>query len=211
MNTSTRDILNALADCLPNTAVQVETTGDCDRVWLPKPPAADYALYIETHEGGGGLMIGAVPTGAPPGVFFWHLPLEYPPKDEQEAVHVLVGEARRLILNKSRILQSLGFLLCRLRCEVEEGGEWTRVGGTIASTRLFFLPPLAFRRATWTYDSAPLASADMTRGVMTVFSGGLDYPEPDRGADRLRLVGCAALVVFALVLREAMCGRARLW
>jgi hypothetical protein len=134
----------------------VETTGEFDRVWLPKPPAADYALYIQTHEAGGGLLIGALPTGAPPGVFFWHLPLEYPPEDEQEAVRVLVAEARRLILNRSRILQSLGFILCRFRCEVEETGEWKRVGGTIASPRLFFMPPLAFRLKTWRYNSGPL-------------------------------------------------------
>jgi hypothetical protein len=159
LNTSSREILNALADCLPESAVRLEPNREYDRLWLPKPSAADYALYIDTREGGGGLLIGAQPTGAPAGVFFWHLPLEYPPEDEQKALPVLVEEARRLILNKSRILQSLGFLLCRLRCEVEEGGEWKRVGGTIASTRLFFMPPLAFRLKTWEYHSDSLRAA----------------------------------------------------
>jgi hypothetical protein len=158
VNTGTREVLDALADCLPEDAVRVETTGKRDRLWLPKPPAADYGLYIDTHRGGGGMLIGAVPTGAAAEVFFWHLPLEYPPEDEQEALRVLVGVAGRLILNRSRILQSLGFLLSRLRCEVEEGGEWKRVGGTIASPRLFFMPPLAFRLKTWEYHSASLQS-----------------------------------------------------
>ena len=159
VNTNTHEILHALADCLPESAVHVETTGEQDRLWLPKPPEADYRLYIDTHKGGGELMIGAQPTGAPPGVLFWHLPLEYHrPEDEQEALRVLVNEARRLILNRSRILQSLGFLLSRLSCEIEERGEWKRLGGTIASPRLFFTPPYAFRLKTWEYHSAPLRS-----------------------------------------------------
>jgi hypothetical protein len=39
---------------------------------------------------------------------------------------------------------------------------------------------------------------------------GRPNPEPDWAADRLRLVGCAALLFFGLVLTEMMCGRPRL-
>ncbi len=156
MNGSTREILDALTDTLAESATRIETAGGRDRLWLPKPTAADYGLYIDTQQGGGGLLIGALPTGAPANTFFWHLPFGYSPEHEAEVLRVLIEEARRLIMNRSRIRQSLGFLLCRLRCEVEESGQWKRLGGTIASTRLFFMPPFAFRLKTWEYHSAPL-------------------------------------------------------
>ena len=158
MNRSTRDILDALADCLPEKAARIQTSAERDRVWFPKPAAADYGLYVETHKGSDGLLIGALPTAAPPGTFFWHLPLEYRREHEQEALRTLVDEARRLILNRSRVLQSLGLVLCHLRCEVEERGEWTRLGGTVATPRLFFMPPLAFRLKTVEYHSASVRS-----------------------------------------------------
>jgi hypothetical protein len=159
VNSSTRDILKGLADCISESVVRVESSGGRDRLWLPRPPGADYQLYIETRDGGGGAAIAALPNGTPPTAFFWHLPLEYPPDEENEAVGVLVKEAVRLIRNRSRIIQSAGFALWRLRCEVQEGGAWKRVGGTIACIRLFFMPPLPFRLKTWEYRSGPLQSA----------------------------------------------------
>ena len=63
MNRSTRDILDALADCLPEKAARIQTSAERDRVWFPKPAAADYGLYVETHKGSGGLLILAFHVG----------------------------------------------------------------------------------------------------------------------------------------------------
>jgi hypothetical protein len=153
VNSSTREILCALADCLPAGSVHVEASGDHERLWLPKPAAADYGLYVDTWGGGGGLRIGAQPIGAPPGVFFWHLPLEYPVEEEHEGAREAAAALRRLILHRSRVLQKVGFLLCSYRCEVDEGGEWRRVGGTISCPRRIFLAPFAFRLARFEHRS----------------------------------------------------------
>jgi hypothetical protein len=48
VNATTRDMLDALADCLPETGVRIDTKGEDDRLWLPMPPGADYGFYIDT-------------------------------------------------------------------------------------------------------------------------------------------------------------------
>jgi len=152
-----RTLLDGLADCLPPDAVEVQEIDGGARLWFPKPLGADYRFYINTYDGGGAFM-GALPTGAPEQTFFWHLPLEYPVRDQEAGLAVLIEEAKRLVQNRSRIIQTAGLLLWRFRCDVEEGGRWRRVGGVIANVRLFFRPPLPFRFKRWEYHSGPLRS-----------------------------------------------------
>ena len=161
MSGGSRAVLDALADSLPDSTLEVQEIDRATRVWLPQPTGADYRFYINTYDGGGA-FIGALPNGAPERAFFWHLPLDYAPEDEDAAMAVLIEEAKRLIQNRSRIIQTDGFLLWRFRCEVEEGGEWKRVGGTIANLRLFFLPPFAFQLKRWEYHSDPPCSGNNT-------------------------------------------------
>ncbi len=151
----TRAVVEALADCMPADAFRLDRTGAQNRLWLPRPAGADYSIYVDTYEGGGGLLIGALPNDAASGTFFWHLPLDYRAEDEPEALKVLAGELRRLVLHRSRIIQSAGVFMWRFRCETHEDGEWKPVGGTVACLRLFFVPPLAFARGTLEYHSDP--------------------------------------------------------
>lgn len=101
--------------------------------------------------------MGALLDGHSDKSLFWHLPLDYSADDERQALGVLVQEARRLVVNPSRIFQRRGLLLWRFWCEVEEGGEWKRVGGTIACTRMLYpVPPSNGRLRE--YRSGPLRS-----------------------------------------------------
>ncbi len=159
MNESTRRIVESVADCIPAHAFRLESSGGRDRLWLPKPAAADYAFYLETDSAGGVASIGALRNGGPEDEMFWHLPIDYREEDEQKASAVLAEELKRLIRHPSRIVRSAGFLLWRFQCEVEEGGAWKRVGGTIACPRLPFLPPLAFRFGRTLYRSEAPGSA----------------------------------------------------
>jgi len=152
-----RTLLDGLADCLPADAVEAQEFDGGSRLWLPQPVGADYRFYINTYDGGGA-FIGALPNGAPERTFFWHLPLEYPAEGQDAGLTCLIGEAKRLIRNRSRIIQTAGLLLWRFRCEVEEGGSWRRVGGIIANLRFFFLPPLPFQFKRWEFHSDPLGS-----------------------------------------------------
>ncbi len=153
MNESSREVLGALADCMPDKAVRVVSNGGQDRLWLPRPVGADYTIYADTDEGEGGVLIGALPTDAPEFTFFWHLPLESTLGDARGSLAVLVAELRRLVQHRSRIIQTAGLLLWRFRCEVDEDGVWQRVGGTIACTRIFFMPPFAFTLRRLEYHS----------------------------------------------------------
>ncbi len=159
MNASSREVLGALADCLPETAVRVVTDGGHDRLWLPQPAGADYTIYADTDEGEGGVLIGALPNGAPELTFFWHLPLESTSGDAKGSLAVLVAELRRLIQHRSRIIQTAGLLLWTFKCEVDEDGAWQRVGGAIACTRVFFMPPFAFTLRRFEYHSPAPQSA----------------------------------------------------
>jgi hypothetical protein len=155
-SSSGRDVITKLADCLREGDVATDRRKEHDRLWLPKAPGADYQFYVDVFDAGAA-TIGALLEGQSEEAFFWHLPLEYRADDAGEALGVLVQEARRLVLNPSRIVQRRGRVLWRFWCEVEEGGLWRRVGGTVACTRLLHAVP-ACEGTIREYRSGPLRS-----------------------------------------------------
>jgi len=140
LNPITQSVVAGLSDSLPNIGAGVEHGEGRDRLWLPQAESADYRLYIHLQHRGGATL-GALPRGQSFETFFWHLPFEYRREDEEQALRFLLEETRRLAANRSRILQRRGLLLWRFSCEAAVGGEWQRVGGTVACSRLASVPP----------------------------------------------------------------------
>jgi hypothetical protein len=130
---------------------------DWSQLSLPSAPGAEYRFEIHVYADGEPQICARL-LNDDTDQYFWYHPFEVPDFGSVDERDKGFFEALQLLVTKpSRIRQSKGLFLCRFVCEIQEGGQWRRVGPSMSALTFtnFRLPPGRSR----TYTSAPTSGS----------------------------------------------------